>query len=427
MLLIKGGHVTDPEEGIDDRLDILTDGCTIKRTDKNIASESCPEAQLIDATGCIVAPGFVDVHSHFREPGQTEKETVHTGAAAAAAGGYTSVVLMANTDPCVDDTAALNYVFERMRTVDIHLYQDAALTAERNGKRLTDMEKLAEAGAAGFTDDGTADLDADIVRQGMITAQRLGLPISFHEEDPSYISESGINAGNVARRLGLKGASREAETVLAKRDLDMALETGASIDIQHVSAAETVGLIREAKKRDEKGIIHAEATPHHFSLTEDAILEFGTNAKVNPPLRTEADRMAIIGGLQDGTLDIIATDHAPHTELQKKNAFISAPSGMIGLETALGLAVTKLVRPGYISIHELIGLMSRNPAKMYGLKAGSLAAGMPADVVIFDPEEEWTVGNFFSKSSNSPFTGSRLYGRVKYTIASGKIVFRQNS
>lgn len=423
MLLIKGGQVVDPASGRNEKADVLIDGCTIIRTAASIDTEGMTDINIIDATGCIVAPGLVDVHAHFREPGQTEKETIHTGAAAAAAGGYTSVVCMANTDPCIDNTAALSYVFDRMRTVDVHLYQDAAFTVERSGSRLVDMEGMIRAGAAGFTDDGAADLDVNIVREGMQRAQKLGVPISFHEESPAYISESGINAGKVAKELGLMGASRSAETVLTSRDLELALQTGAIIDIQHVSAAETVDLIRKAKLKDADGIIHAEATPHHFSLTEEAVLKYGTNAKVNPPLRTEDDRQAIIKGLQDGTIDLIATDHAPHTELQKKKAFMGAPSGMIGLETALALGVTRLVHDGFISMDRLIELMSTNPAKMYGLNAGTMKDGAPADVVIFDPDEEWTVRSFYSKSSNSPFIGQTLQGKVHYTIVSGKVAF----
>ena len=290
MILIKGGHVVDPGTGRDGKYDILTEDDRITAVEENISQQQYPSAQIIYAGECIVAPGLVDVHSHFREPGQTEKETIYTGASAAAAGGYTSVVCMANTDPCTDNIQTLNYILERARNLDIHLYQDAALTINRSGSRLVDMRQLKEAGAAGFTDDGAPDLDENIVARAMAIAQELHVPLSFHEEDPAFVYEAGINEGDIAEKLGMQGASRQAEITLAERDLNLALRAGAVIDIQHVSAAETVELIRKAKSLEEEDIIHAEASPHHFSLTEDAILEYGTNAKVNPPLRTEADR-----------------------------------------------------------------------------------------------------------------------------------------
>lgn len=423
MLLIKNGHIIDPKTNRNSFGDVLVRDGIVAKIEGNINEEDYPGIKVINAQGCIVSPGFVDVHSHFRDPGFTEKETIATGAAAAAAGGYTSVVCMANTDPVIDSVSSLNYVLGRFENETIHIYQDSALTVGRQGKRLVDMKVLKDAGAVGFTDDGSPVLDETIVSKAMAMAQELNVPLSFHEEDPSFVYDAGINQGDVAEKLGLKGASRFAEISLTDRDLKLALRSGASIDIQHVSAAETVELIRKAKAEEAEDIIHAEATPHHFSLTEEAIIEYGTNAKVNPPLRTEKDRMAIIGALADGTIDIIATDHAPHTAEQKKKTFTGAPSGIIGLETALSLAITKLVRPGYIDVIKMIELMSTNPAGLYHLKAGSIAVGMPADIAVFNPDEVRVVTKFFSRSSNSPFIGSTLFGSVHYTVAAGKIAY----
>ncbi len=423
MLLIKGGHVIDPSCGLDGMYDVLTAEGKIAAIAKELNEDDYPGIRVINAKGMVVAPGLVDVHSHFREPGFTDRETISSGAAAAAAGGYTSIVCMANTEPAVDNVRTLNYIKARFEEEEIHLYQDAAVTVGRAGEKLVDMGMLKKAGAVGFTDDGTAITDGRIVADAMKEAGLLKMPLSFHEEDPEYVHDAGINAGEEAKKLGLEGASREAEIEMVKRDLKMALKTGAVIDIQHVSAAETVDLIRKAKKKDASHIIHAEATPHHFSLTEDAIEEYGTNAKVNPPLRTEADRKAIIEGIQDGTLDLIATDHAPHTAEEKARLFKKAPSGMIGLETALALGITKLVKPGYINMMTLIRAMSTAPAELYMLPAGTIRKGKAADIVIFSPSEVQIISKFRSKAVNSPFIGSTLIGKVHYTIVSGKIVY----
>ncbi|MBR1875472.1 MAG: dihydroorotase [Lachnospiraceae bacterium] len=420
MMLIKNGRVMDPASGRDEITDVLVKDGLIEKIADSIDEKEDNERKLIDATGMVVCPGFVDVHAHFRDPGQTEKEDLATGERAAIAGGYTSVVLMANTVPAIDSTVMLNSNIRRTLDSHIHIYHCAAVTNSRQGRSLVNMEALKEAGAPGFTDDGSPILDTDVVREAMETAARLGMPLSFHEEDPAYISEAGINAGEVALKFGLKGADRQAEISMVKRDIALALETGAKIDIQHVSAKETVELIRQAKKNDPDGLIHAEATPHHFSLTEKAVEDIGNDAKVNPPLRTEEDRLAIIEGLKDGTIDMIATDHAPHTMVEKRRSFIAAPSGMIGLETALALGMTNLVHAGHLSLMRLIELMSYGPARFYGFNAGELKEGGIPDITIFDPDEKWTVKRFNSKSSNSPFIGKELTGKVHYTIASGK-------
>lgn len=421
-MLIKNAHIIDPANKTDDILDILIEDGRISGLGRSLRYTG---DEIIDASGLIAAPGLVDVHTHFRDPGQTDKETLHTGALAAAAGGYTSVVCMANTLPAVDTVNTLSDILDRAAREKIHIYQTSAVTMGREGREPVAMRELAAAGAAGFTDDGTPIMDEKLVRRAMKEAAALGKVISFHEEDPAYVWQAGVNSGRVSESMGLSGADRRAEYSMIERDLQLALETGATVDIQHVSAAESVDIIRSYKKKDKNGLIHAEATPHHFSLTEDILAEKGSLAKVNPPLRTEADRQAIIEGIKDGTLDLIATDHAPHTAEEKAGEFVKAPSGMIGLETAFALGMTNLVKTGHISIKRLIELMSVNPARLYGLNAGSLSVGAPADIVIFDPDTSWkfTEEDIHSRSKNSPFIGMTLQGKVRYTISAGRYAF----
>lgn len=420
MLLIRNGYMIDPKSGREGKNDLLIDGERIVGLGEHLASP-CAECGILDAEGLLVAPGLVDVHVHFREPGFTQKEDITTGAAAAARGGFTTVVLMANTKPPVDNTETLAYVLGRGRETGIRIQSCANVTVGMKGERLTDMRALAEAGAAGFTDDGVPLLDEALVREAMRQAAALHMPISFHEENPAYIENNGINRGRASEHFGIGGSSREAEITMVERDLKLALETGASIDIQHISAREAVELVRRAKRQGKN--IHAEATPHHFTLTEEAAIQFGTLAKMNPPLREEADRQEIIRGLADGTIDMIATDHAPHTAEEKAKPITEAPSGIIGLETALALGITELVAKGYLTMRQLLTLMSTNPAQLYGLDAGYLAEGGPADVILIDPEAEWEPRAYASKADNTPFTGRRLRGRVVKTICAGRTVY----
>ena len=332
---------------------------------------------------------------------------------------------MANTTPHVDNVETLSYVTEKGKKTGIHVYTCANVTMDMAGDELTDMETLAKAGAVGFTDDGKPLLDAGLARKAMQEAARLHMPISFHEENPAYIVNNGINAGAVSQKLGLGGSDREAEIDMVRRDLSIALETGADIVIQHISAKEAVELVRQARRKSPR--IHAEATPHHFTLTEEAVLEYGTLAKMNPPLRTKEDREAIIQGLKDGTLDLIATDHAPHAAEEKQKEFAKAPSGIIGLETALPLGITQLTDTGRLTLLELLACMTVNPARLYHLDAGYLAEDGPADLVLFDPKEEWTPEHFCSKSQNSPFLNRTLKGRVRYTVCGGTVVYECGS
>ena len=424
-MLIKNGRILDPANGTDTISDILIKGERIALIGRGLEADDSEE-EVIDAGSFIVAPGLVDVHAHYRDPGQTKKEDLHTGALAAAAGGYTSVLCMANTVPAVDSIPVLEDILKRASEEKIHIYQSGAVTMGREGRKLVPMEELLGAGAVGFTDDGTPITDKELVGSAMTEAKRLGVPLSFHEEDPQYVTEAGINAGKTAAAMGLTGADRMAEKVMIERDLTMAIETGAVVDIQHVSSREGVELIRRFRKKDPRGLIHAEACPHHFSLTEEWVVRKGTLAKVNPPLRTEEDRLAIIEGIKDGTIDLIATDHAPHTMDEKSREFVKAPSGMIGQQTALALGITNLVEKGHIPMSRLIELMSLNPARLYGFEAGSLAVGNKADIVIFDPKRKWEFkeSDILSRSHNSPFIGMTFTGRVIYTIADGKVVYR---
>ena len=380
---------------------------------------------VIDLTGQILAPGLVDVHVHFRDPGFTHKEDIHTGAAAAAKGGFTSVVLMANTKPAVDNAETLAYVRNKGKETGIHVYTCANVTMGLQGREMTDMEMLSAQGAAGFTDDGIPLMDERLLREALQRAAKCGKPVSLHEENPSLIKNNGVNAGKAAAYYGIGGSPREAEISMVERDLRIAVEEEADLSIQHISTKEAVELVRRAKKKSSH--IYAEAAPHHFTLTEEAVTRHGTLAKMNPPLREEEDRLAIIKGLQDGTIDMIATDHAPHSAEEKAKPITEAPSGIVGLETALSLGIRELVDKGYLSMMELIRKMSLAPARLYHLEAGYLKEGGPADLVVFDPKREWVVQDFASKSANSPFVGETMPGVVSHTICGGKIVYREGT
>lgn len=418
MILIKNARVMDPESGFDQVTDILLDGKRIRQIGK--VDDVSGIEQVIDASGMIAAPGLIDVHVHFRDPGFTYKEDLQTGSAAAAAGGFTTVVCMANTKPVVDSVDIYKEIEDRCEQLPIKVWQAAAVSKGFEGKELTDMDALYEAGVRGFTDDGIPLMDEKLVEEAMKKAKELDVPISLHEEDPAYIKQPGVNQGKVSEQLNYGGASYLAEAVMVKRDCELAVKTGAKVDIQHISSGVAVDYVKEAK---EKGVnVYAEASPHHFTLTEEAVLKYGTLARMNPPLRTEEDRQRIIKGLQEGTIEIIATDHAPHSKEEKDKPLDQAPSGITGIETSLALGVTELVEKGYLSMMQLLEKMTINPAKLYNMEQGRLQEGKPADVVLFDPEEEWEVKEYKSKATNSPFTGWKLKGKVKYTICDGKII-----
>ena len=423
MLLLKNGTIYDPKSREIREADILIKDGKIARIGMNLEKElaDSQQVQILDVAGRQIGPGLVDVHVHFRDPGFTYKEDIETGARAAARGGFTTVVLMANTKPAVDTVETLSYVLEKGKQTGIKVETCATVTQGLQGKVLTDMRLLREKGAAGFTDDGIPILEEGILRQAFAEAAKLGVPVSLHEEDPAYITNNGVNRGKASEYFGIGGSDRKAEIALVERDTELALEAGAILNVQHISTREAVEIVRQAKKRGKR--IHAEATPHHFSLTEEALIRYGTLAKMNPPLRTEDDRKAILEGLKDGTIDIIATDHAPHSQEEKEKALTEAPSGITGLETAFSLAVTNLVKPGELTLLEVLDRMSFGPANLYGFDRGYLAEGAEADLIVFDTEETVKYDQFFSKSSNTPFAGETLYGKIQYTICHGEIVY----
>lgn len=427
MLLIKNGYILDPKSRRQGVYDILIEDNKIKKIDTFItlidfSDEEKENLEIIYADNMMVAPGLVDVHVHFRDPGFTYKEDIYSGARAAAKGGFTTVVLMANTKPTVDNKDTLEYVINRGKETDIHVLTCASITKGLKGKELTDMDLLKSHGAVGFTDDGIPMLDEELVAAAMKKAKELNVPLSFHEENPALITNNGINHGKASEYYNIEGSPRGAEIDLIYRDLLLAVELDAPINIQHISSKEGVELVRQAKQDSTN--IHAEATPHHFSLTEESVIKYGTLAKMNPPLRTEQDRLAIIQGLKDNTIDIIATDHAPHSADEKAKPITESPSGIIGLETALPLGITNLVKAGHLSYMELLEKMTINPALMYHLDCGYIAEGGPADLVIFNDNSE-TIDTFYSKSNNSPFKGQTLKGQVQYTICDGKIIYQK--
>ena len=421
MLLIKNGHIVDPFHGVDAVRDLAVsdDGTIIPA---HLADAE--GAEVIDAAGCIVAPGLVDMHVHFRDPGQTHKEDLVSGAYAAAAGGVTTAVCMANTSPAIDTPEAVRDILERAQGLPIHVIPCAAVTAGLKGQEPTDWAALIEAGAAALSDDGYPVMDASLMRRALKAAAAGGYLISSHCEDANLAGNHAVNEGAVSAQLGLPGRPAIAEEIMVARDLMLAEETGAHIHIAHVSTARSVALIEEAKRRGVR--VTAETCPHYFALTEQYVLRRGAAARVNPPLRTEKDAAAIIAGLQNGVIDAIATDHAPHTAEEKALPLEQAPSGIPGLETALAAALTYLYHPGHLPLMTLVDLMSTAPAAILGLDKGRIGPGDEADIVIFDPEEEWVVNpaRFYSRGKTSPFEGMRLKGRVKYTICRGRVVYR---
>lgn len=419
MILIKNGRLIDPKSKRDEVVDILIENGKIKKIGL-INDEK--DFEVINAKGYIVCPGLIDVHVHFRDPGFTYKEDILSGAKSAARGGFTTVVCMANTKPVVDNVQTLQYINEKSKEAIINVLQLGSITKGFEGKELTNFEELLKNGAVGFSDDGLPLMDTDVLYKAMEKAKELDIPISLHEEDPKFIKKSGVNDGEIAKKLGLDGGAKIcAENIMVSRDCMLALDTGAKVSIQHISSGVAVETVRFAKSLGAK--VYAEASPHHFTLTEEDVLKHGSLAKMNPPLRTKKDKQMIIEGLKDNTIEIIATDHAPHTIEEKNQPFELCPSGIIGLETSLALGITSLVKENHLSLMSLLEKMTINPAKLYNLNRGYIEEGAIADILIFDDNEQWQVKDFDSKSSNSPFIGEELYGKVKYTISEGKIVY----
>jgi dihydroorotase len=434
-VLIRGGRLVDPASGVDGLRDILLRDGRIAAVEMpgglNGISDVCQEEFQINAAGCVVAPGLIDVHVHLREPGQTHKETIATGTAAAAAGGFTTVVAMPNTTPVNDSVSGLEWMLAAERCPVVKLLAMPAATVGSMGSQLTDFAALVAAGAVGFTDDGKPVLEDDVMRAALLAAAKLGVPVSQHAEDTRMTGGCSMNAGPVAFRLGLRGMPVEAESKIVERDLRLLREIEAAeglrphLHVQHVSTAKALAAIRAAKAQ---GLhVTCEAAPHHFTLTDEAVGDFDTNAKMNPPLREEVDRRAVIEGLLDGTVDCVATDHAPHASHEKEVEFERAPNGITGLETALGLALRVLHREHGMPLARVMALMSAHPAEVIGLKdRGNLLAGSYADVVVFDADAEWNFAASASrsKSRNTPFDGAQMLGRVRATICEGRIVYQ---
>jgi dihydroorotase len=423
ILIIKGGRIIDPANGIDKLGNILIADGLIKSVGKE--TSLTPNAEVIDAKGKVVCPGFIDLHCHLRQPGYEQKETIATGTRAAARGGFTTVCCMPNTNPALDNLPLVEYVKSVAEKEGlVRVLPIGCITRGRKGEELADMAEMAQAGVIGFSDDGGYVKNARLMRRAMEYNLPLGLPIIEHCEDPDLAMDRQMNEGIIATRLGLCGIPAAAEEVAVARDIILAELTGARLHIAHVSTKGSVELIRQAKRRGIK--ITAEVTPHHLTMTEERVLGYNTAAKVNPPLRTQADIAALIEGLKDGTIDVIATDHAPHTGSDKLCEFGMAASGISGLETALG-SLMGLVHGGKLSLPLLIAKLTSEPSKILGGKLGTLAVGAPADVTILDPDAEWTVDveKFASKGKNTPLNGEKLEGKVLMTIYGGKIVYRE--
>ena len=426
-MLIRGGRVVDPSQKMDAVADVLIADGLVARIGEGL---DAPEgAETVDASGLVVAPGLIDVHVHLREPGQEHKETIESGARAAAAGGFTAVVAMPNTDPPIDNPANVGFVLaEGLRAGGARVYPTGCITVGQNGEQLTEFGELMDAGAVAVTDDGRPVNSASMMRMALEYALAFDIPVAVHEEELTLSRGGSMNEGIIATRLGLTGIPNEAEDVMIARDLMLAELTGGRLHVQHVSTRRGVALIREAKARGIR--VTAEATPHHFTLTDAAVAAYRTDAKMNPPLRSEADRQAVREGVRDGTLDVIATDHAPHHYDEKEQAFEDAPNGIVGLETSLGLSYTELVGSGILDLSGLIERMSCAPARAMSLdtraKLGSLAVGYQGDVTIIDPRIEWTVdpAAFLSMSRNTPFRGRQLRCRAVRTVIGGRTVWQ---
>ena len=423
-VVIRGGRVIDPSTGGDAVADVMIDDGRIGAVGRNIGS---PDGAVeIDARGKVVAPGFIDLHTHLREPGQEDLETVATGASAAVAGGFTAVCAMPNTDPVADNQGVVGFIVRQaQRAGKARVYPIGAISVGQMGQQLAEFGEMVGAGAVAVSDDGKPVMSSHLMRTALEYARVFGIPVADHCEEMTLAQGGAMHEGLVATRLGLKGIPAAAEEIMVARDIILAELTGGHVHLCHMSTRGSVELIRRAK---EKGLrVTAEACPHHFTLTHEACEGYDTNAKMNPPLREAADREAVRQGLRDGTIDVIATDHAPHHYDAKEREFDDAPNGIIGLETALGLAVSELVEGGLLTLPELVLRMSTLPARLFHLPGGTLATGAPGDVVVFDPAAEWEVRpeRFASKSRNTPFTGRRLRGRAEVTIVGGEVVYQR--
>lgn len=422
-VVLRGGRVIDPSRDLDEIADVVIRDGRIEGIGRN---QGVPDgADIHDVAGLVVAPGLIDLHTHLREPGQEDRETIATGAAAAAAGGFTAVCAMPNTDPPIDNQSAVGFVVKQGAAAGAaRVYPIGAVSLGQRGEQLAEFGELVGAGAVAVSDDGRPVASGQLMRTALEYARAFGIPVADHCEEPTLAAGGVMHEGIVSTRLGLKGIPAVAEEIMVARDVLLAGHTGGHVHLCHMSTRGSVELIRRAK--DAGAPVTAEACPHHFALTHEACEGYNTNAKMNPPLREPEDVEAIRLGLRDGTIDVIATDHAPHHYDAKEREFDDAPMGIVGLETALGLAVTILVEGGHLTLPELVRRMSTLPARIFHLPGGTLAPGQIADVMVFDPQARWTVdvNRFRSMSRNTPFAGRELAGRVVRTLVGGRTVFR---
>lgn len=421
-ILFKNGTVVDYANKLEKKLDILVEGDKIAKIAENISVEA---DKIIDCSGYVIMPGMIDVHCHLREPGGEHKGTIETESKSAVAGGFTTICPMPNTNPTPDSAIVLEQIINRAKEVNLcNILPFSSVTKGEKGEELVDFKSQLEAGAIAFSDDGMPIENAATIRQAMFEANKLGSFISEHCEEKS-VAAGAINAGPIANKLGVQGVYPEAEEIMAARDIVLAETNDLRTHICHISTKTTVDTIRSAKKRGVK--VTCETCPHYYSFTVEEVLESGVNAKMNPPLREEKDRLAIIEGIKDGTIDCIITDHAPHAEEEKARGLEKAPNGIIGFETALGATITNLVEPGHITYQDMVRVMSYNPAKLLGIDRGEIAEGKVADLTIFDPNREYVYlkEKIVSKSKNTPWINKKLKGQVRYTIVSGKIVYER--
>ena len=423
-ILIKHGRVLDPDTRKDGIYDVLTEDGVIRKVASEIEE---PADQVLEAEGCWVMPGLIDLHVHLRDPGLTHKETIETGAAAAAHGGITTIVAMPNTKPVVDDEHKVSYVHNKAKSCTlVHVLQAGAVTKGQKGEELADIEKMAAAGSPAISEDGKSVMNSGLYRKAMKIAAKCGIPVLAHCEDINLVEGGVVNADPAMEKLGLKGISNAVEDVITARDIMLAKETGARLHLCHCSTADSVRMVAEAKK---EGLpVTAEVCPHHFTLSTEDISGPDTNYKMNPPLRTRADVEALRQGLKDNIMDVISTDHAPHSAQEKAQSMEKAPFGIVGLETSVALTITELVEPGILTPMQMAEKMSYNPAKVLGIDKGSLAEGKSADITIIDPDAEYVIDTrtFFSKGKNTPFNGKKVKGLVRATICDGKIAYLEN-
>ncbi|MBR5659698.1 MAG: dihydroorotase [Lachnospiraceae bacterium] len=424
-LIIKNGRVLDPANAIDGVRDLYVKDGVIAAVCKEDETYDLPGADVIDAKGMYVMPGLIDLHVHFREPGFEYKETIETGSKSCAKGGFTGVCPMPNTKPVIDSTETVRFEVEKAKAVSpIHIYPVGAVTLGQNGVEPTDVAAMKEAGIYAISEDGKSVMNSLVYREGMMRAKENDIVVMAHCEDKNLVGKGAINAGPVAKKIGVEGIPNAVEDIIVARDILLAKETGARLHLCHCSTADSVEMVRKAKADGVK--VTAEVCPHHFSMTCDEITSDDANFKMNPPLRTKQDVQALIEGLADGTIDTISTDHAPHSAEEKQRGIATAPFGIVGSETAVCLTITHLVRPGYLTPLQMAERMSMTPAKVIKVDRGTLGVGKAADITIIDPEAHYTIdaSTFVSKGHNTPFNGKEVYGRVMYTIVDGNVVYK---